>query len=1499
MFNPISWALRRPVTVITLAVGLLLLGTVAARRMRVDIFPNLNLPVVYVCQPYGGMDPSQMEGLLTNYYEYHFLYINGIHHVESRNVQGLALMKLYFHPGTDMAQAMAETLGYVTRARAFMPPGTVSPFVTRFDAGSIPVGYLVLSSETRTINEIQDIALFKVRPMFAGLPGVSAPPPFGGSQRTIVVQLDPDRLKSYRMAPDEVIKALNSGNTISPSGTVRFGNSMSIVPVNALARTLDDFRQIPVRPGQLPTIHLGDVANVADAADVPVGSALVNGRKAVYLLVTKRADASTLDVVNNVKNALPEMQAVLPPDIKVSLEFDQSPTVTNAVRAVISEAILGALLVGLMVLLFLRDWRGMLIVIINIPLALAGAIFLLWISGQSFNLMTLGGLALAIGILVDESTVELENIHTQLRHTTSVPVAVRRGNRETAVPRLLALLCMLAVFAPSFLMTGAIRALFVPLSMSVGFAMICSYLLSSTLVPVLAAYLLKPAGHSLGQADVNIMPRALSATSRPRQLLSFGLLLTYLAITAAGIWKIAPLAGFEVFPQVDSGRFQVRVKAPAGTRFEVTEKIVVDVVNSVKKIVGDNGVEVSVGYVGNIGSSYPIQAIFQWTGGPEEAFLRVALDPAQSKLSASQTKDLLRQELAKIHPNVSFSFEPADIVSEVMSFGSPTPVEVVATGSALPDVRAYAAKLRDELSKVNSIRDLRYGQTLDYPALRVDIDRRRAGLSGLSAGDIARSLVTATSSSRFIMPSYWPDPKSGIGYQVQVEIPYASITSAEELANLPINAGVDASPLVLRDVATVTPDQVPGEFDRYNMKRTVSLTANVATNNLAIVSRDVAAAVKAAGQPPTGVTVAVRGQLATLDELNKAGSLALLSTFVVIFLLLTAYYQSWGLALVALSGIPAVGLGIALALVLTSTTWNLQSYMGAIMALGVSVANAIILVSFAESQRLSGMDVVTAANSALSRRLRPILMTALAMIAGMLPMALGLSEGGQQQAPLGRAVIGGLIGSLLAVVLLMPRVFAMIRSNASHASRSLDPTDPASPHFDPSVDTTQQESSSLMKNPLLALKLLMALIVPINQVQAQEAAGKAAAAPKVSYVKAKPALIERKIEQPGQVEPALSAQIHSRVPGWVKAVHVDIGDSVKRGQPLVEIDAPELEAELATSRAQISEALAQFELAKTQYDEAAETLKADQARLLAANADLKGKQAILQQFQLELDRIKKLVSSGAVTRSNLEEAEQKYLSASAELNESVAMETAARAQTDAVRAQLARRKADIGVAQARVELTQAKAAETNARHQFMTIRAPFDGVIVERNTDPGQLVGPSSATQPLLSLQKLDQLTVTVGVPEAEAPLVDVGDSVEIFTSQNSAKPAFTGKISRTSRAYHPATRTLRTEIDIPAGQSPLNSGQYVLVRVIGHSVQEAVTLPANAIYKVSGNSFCTVIKGTTASRVSVSAGVGDGTRVAMISGVKPGDMVIVGPAAVTLTDGQTVDAAELDETKK
>jgi multidrug efflux pump subunit AcrB len=1051
--NPLDFALRRPMTVMVLVVAVALGSILAVTRMPIDIFPNLNLPVVYVCQPFGGMDPAQMEGLLTNYYEYHFLYINGIHHVESRNIQGMALMKLHFHPGTNMAQAMAEVIGYVTRSRAFMPPGTVSPFITRFDAGSVPVGYLVLSSETKSIGEIQDQALFKVRPMFAGLPGVSAPPPFGGSQRTVVVRVDPDRLRAYRMSPDEVIGALNSGNTISPSGTVRIGKMMPIVPINSLVRQVHELETIPIRPGQDPTVYIRDVATVSDASDIPTGYAMVNGRRAVYILVTKRADASTLSVVNNVKTALPSMQAVLPDDIKVSFEFDQSPTVTNAVRSLATEGALGAALTGLMIFLFLRDWRSVIVVVLNIPFALCGALVAMWLTGQTINLMTLGGLALAIGILVDESTVEVENIHHQMEGTPSVARAVRRGNQQTAIPRLLAMVCVLAVFIPSFFMQGAAQALFVPLSLAVGFAMVTSYLLSSTFVPVVSIWMLRHHHHigATGERRQRLLfergreayGRAVGAVVRGRWLV----VPAYLAGTIAVIMLVGRSLGLEIFPRVDAGRFQLRLRAADGTRYEETERLAIAALESIGNEVGRDNVAISIGYVGLIPSSYPINAIYQWTGGPEEAILRVAMKRG-AKVDIERLKERLRPKLAAQLPGVRLSFEPADIVAEVMSFGSPTPVDIAVTGPNLADDRAFAERLRSELGQISALRDLHYGQSLDYPTINIDLDRERAGLSGVTAADIARSVVAATSSSRFMVPNYWPDPKTGIGYQVQVEIPYQVMDSLESIETLPIQrAGLDRQ-ILLRDVAQVRPGTMPGEYDRYNMKRTVSLTANIAGEDLGRIAGQIRRAIDRAGTPPKGVVVDVRGQIRPMEEILQGLGIGLGMSVVVILLLLTANFQSVKLALVVVSTTPAVVAGVVLMLWITGTTVNLQSFIGSIMAIGVAVANAILLVTFAEQHRREqGSDAGRAATLGAKGRLRPILMTSCAMTAGMVPIALGWGDGGEQTAPLARAVIGGLVAASLATLTVLPGVFTLVQGREGRASASLDPDDPASTQY--------------------------------------------------------------------------------------------------------------------------------------------------------------------------------------------------------------------------------------------------------------------------------------------------------------------------------------------------------------------------------------------------------------------------------------------------------------------
>ena len=1072
----ISAALRRPFTVMVVILAIALGSFLAVGRsvceqlgmpypdglprgMEVDIFPSLNLPVIYVCQPYGGMDPAQMEGFLTNYYEYHFLYISGIHHVESRNVQGTALMKLFFHPGTDMSQAMAETINYVNRSQAFMPPGTVSPFVMRFDTGSVPVGYLVLSSETRSIAEIQDLALFRIRPMFSSLPGVSAPPPFGGSARSIVVTVDPQRLQSYEMSPDEVISALVKGNSISPSGNIPVGDKFPAVPVNSVVRDPQELGSIPVRTGPSP-VYIRDIGYIQDAADAPAGYALANGKRAVYILATKRSDASTLSVINNIKNALPKMRDALGAEgegIDVRFEFDQSPYVTRAVAAVVSEGLLGAFLVGLMVLIFLRDWRSALVVVLNIPLALMAAILALWLTDQTINLMTLGGLALAIGILVDEATVEIENIHAQMKRGLPPAQAVLEGGSRTAIPRLLAMLCILAVFTSSFFMQGAARSLFVPLSLAVGFAMIASYLLSSTFVPVMCVWLLKPhkadAAHRGPTLFDRFQERYLGVVRKligRRGWLTVG----YLVVTMLVVGFVGAQLGRGIFPEVDAGQFRLRMRGPDGTHIAKTEELAKQALQLVEDEFGANSVELTLGYVGMIHSNFPVNAVYQWSRGPEEAILYVDLNDDLG-ISDVELKERLRKRLSEAMPDVRFSFEPSDIVNEVMSFGSPTPVDVAISGPSFADNRLFADKVRGELEKIPFLRDLQVGQSLDYPTINVNVDREKAGLAGLMPTDVSRALVTATSSSRFVVPNYWADPKSGVAYQVQVEIPrpvlrtpdnVSTVGSAEQLAQIPLKR-TDSGQILVGDVAQLTEGTMAGQYDRYNMRRQITLTANVSDADLGAVSSAVAAAIKRAGEPPTGVQIEARGQIPPMREMQSGLTIGLGLAVVAVFLLLTANFQSIRLALATVSTAPAVIAGVVLMLWITGTTLNIQSFIGAIMAIGVAMANAILLVTFAEQSRLEGLSAHDAAATGAAGRVRAILMTSCAMIAGMLPMALGLGEAGQQNAPLGLAVIGGLAAATAATLLVLPSVFALVQSKASARSPSLDPSDEQSRHW--------------------------------------------------------------------------------------------------------------------------------------------------------------------------------------------------------------------------------------------------------------------------------------------------------------------------------------------------------------------------------------------------------------------------------------------------------------------
>ena len=1036
----ITTALRRPITIIVAVIGIALLSALSLSRMSVDTFPNLNLPVVYVAQPYGGMDPQQMESFLVNYYEYHFLYVSGVEHVESKSIQGAGLVKIFFHPGTDMSQALSQVVSYVERSRAFMPPGTVAPFVVRYDAGSVPVGYLTFTSETRDLGEISDLALFRIRPVFSTLPGVSAPPPFGGNQRTVIVRVDPDKLREYQMSAEEVVKAVASGNTILPAGNVRMGDLQRLAPINSVVSNPQELAALPIRTGNGPTVFVRDVGRVELGSDILTGYGLINERRTVYIPVTKRAEASTLDVVNRVKAEVPNFQKLIPDDIKVGFEFDQSQYVKNSVRGLALEGALGAILTGLMVLLFLRDFRSALIVVITIPIALLAALVGLWLVGQTINIMTLGGLALAIGILVDESTVAIENIHTHLSRGEPKAQAVLDATRETITPRLLAMLSILAVFVPSFLMVGVSRSLFVPLSLAVGFAMLASYFLSNTLVPILAVWWLKeerPEYRLQANERTNTPPEGgtlnvLESLMKMRWVV----LCCYILIASLTLVFIGRKLGTDIFPNVDTGSFSLRLRAPSGTRVERTEVIALNVLKTIREE-AKGQVEITISYVGTQPASFPVNTIHQWTSGPHEAILLVKLKSG-SGIHLNEFKERLREKLPKVAPNTSLSFEAGDIVTQVMNFGAPTPIEVALSGANLTANRGFADKVLAEMKKIPTLRDLQFAQPLDYPTVNINIDRERAGQMGLTVDQIGRSMVAATSSSRFTQPNYWRDPASGVAYQLQVEVPQSRMSSIEDIQGIPVNNSKGASTL-LGDVASINFGSMQGEYDRYNQARMLTITGNIQGADLGSVSAAVNEAIKRAGEIPKGVNVNVRGQVPAMQSTLTSLGTGLLLAIVTIFLLLAGYFQSIRIALITVAAVPAVLSGVAIALWITGTTLNVQSFMGGIMAIGVSTANAILLVTFAEQARQKSQDSVAAAIEAAKTRLRPILMTTFAMIAGMIPMALALGEGGEQTAPLGRAVIGGLIASTIAVLFILPLIFAMSQRKASKNSASLHP----------------------------------------------------------------------------------------------------------------------------------------------------------------------------------------------------------------------------------------------------------------------------------------------------------------------------------------------------------------------------------------------------------------------------------------------------------------------------
>ncbi|REC63411.1 AcrB/AcrD/AcrF family protein [Chryseobacterium pennae] len=1044
--NLIKFALRRPISVMVLVLGLLFFGIKAAKEVKVDILPEMNLPVVYVAHSFNGYTPQQMEGYFTKMYVNMLLFTNGIKSIESKNTQGLTLMKVNFYEGTNMGEAIAQINALSTRSQVFLPPGAPPPFIIRFDSSSQPVGQLVFRSTTKTNNELQDIANFNARPFLIAIPGLTTAPPFGGSPRTIEVNVDPIKLRAHQLSPEQIVEAISRNNITSPSGNVYIGETNYLTPTNNTVKKVEELGDIPLFKGTADNVYVKDVATVKDGADIATGYALIDGKRSVYINIAKASNASTLEVVNKLKESLPKIQRNMPDDVEISYEFDQSVYISNALKSLAVEGILGALLTGLMVMLFLNDRRAALIVIMTIPISIISGVLFLKLFGQSINIMSLSGLALAIGILVDESTVTIENIHQHFAMGKTRAQAIWDACKEIAFPKLLIMLCILAVFAPAFMMTGIPGSLFMPLAMAIGFSMIVSFILSQTFVPVMANWIMKHDPKTCENHKPDWFSRfrdrftgLLSSLMQRRKIIVSVSLVAVLGI-GIGLYQIT---GKDVLPSVNSRQFQVRIKATEGTRIEVTELKVKKFLEHLKNKVGKDNIAISSVFIGQHPSTFAVSPIYLYNAGPHEALMQVALK--EFKGNSDELKDELRKYYKEKMPDIQISFEPIELTEKILSQGTNNPVEIRISGMMKKMNQMYAEKLLTKIKEIEYMRDQQIPQSMNYPALQINIDRIKAAQLGLDAQDIAKSLVTATASTRYTNKNFWVGGMMGIAYDVQVQTPQNILNSKEELANIPLSKNSDRP--VLGDVASITSAKELGESYNLGTMGYTTVTANIHKTDLEQASKDVQKAIESLGELPKGVNIEVSGMAPVLNETMNSLSSGLLIAAAVIFLMLAATFQSFRVSLVILTTVPFVIVGSLTLLKLTGSTLNLQSYMGLIMSVGVSIANAVLLISNAETIRKSTGNALDAGIEAAKLRIRPIIMTTLAMVAGMSPMAIGFGEGGDQVSPLGRAVIGGLIFSTFSVLIILPLVFGWIQKNASIISPSLDPEDEESIHY--------------------------------------------------------------------------------------------------------------------------------------------------------------------------------------------------------------------------------------------------------------------------------------------------------------------------------------------------------------------------------------------------------------------------------------------------------------------
>ncbi|MDB5482060.1 MAG: transporter [Caulobacteraceae bacterium] len=1058
-------ALQRPYTFIVLALLILIIGPLAALNTPTDIFPNIRVPVIGVAWQFTGLSPEEMAGRIIAPYERSLTTtVNDIEHSESQSLPGIGIVKIYFQPDVDIRTATAQVTSVSQSVLKQMPPGITPPLILNYNASTVPILQLATSSQSLSEQQVLDLTQNFMRPVLTSVPGAAIPYAYGGRVRQVQIDLDPQALQAKGLSAQDVETAIASQDQIIPAGTAKIGSMQYTVKLNDSPDTVEELNDVPVKSVGGATIYMRDVGHVRDGSPPQQSLVHVNGSRAVLTTILKAGQVSTLAIIQGVKDALPKIQATLPSSFHVAALNDQSLFVKAAISGVIREGVIAAALTSLMILLFLGSWRSTLIIATSIPLSILCALIGLNLAGQTLNIMTLGGLALAVGILVDDGTVTIENINWHLEHGKDVNTAILDGAQQIVVPAFVSLLCICIVFVPMFALKGVAGFLFVPMAESVVFAMIASFVLSRTLIPTMAMYLLRP--HAPGEAagapasgpawlrPLRAFQRAFEAAFERfreayRNLLAMALahrrrfVIGFLGVVFAS-FALTPFLGANFFPSVDSGQITLHVRPPVGTRIEDASAMFGDIEQRIRQTIPPDELGSIVDNIGLPTSA--INTIYNNSGliGYQDGDIYISL--GKSHRPTADYVRRLREQLPRAFPGATFSFPPADIISQILNFGSPAPLDVQVIGPNIQADQAYALELLRAMRKIRGVADARMQQSLDNPQLRVDVDRSRMAQYGLTEQDVTNAVTTSLAGSSQTAPVFWLDRKNGVSYPVVAQTPEYKVDTLPGLENIPVTARAPGGGVqVLGGLGKISREQTPAVVSHYNVQPTIDLFATNQDRDLAAVAADVHALIKAtAKDAPRGATVTLRGQVQTMNAAFAGLGFGLLGAIVLIYLVIVVNFQSWLDPFVIITALPAALAGIAWMLFATHTTLSVPALTGTIMCMGVATANSILVVSFARERLAATGDAAVAAMEAGFTRCRPVVMTALAMIIGMAPMALGLGEGGEQNAPLGRAVIGGLVFATCATLMFVPVVFSIVHGR--EAARAAKARDSQAPH---------------------------------------------------------------------------------------------------------------------------------------------------------------------------------------------------------------------------------------------------------------------------------------------------------------------------------------------------------------------------------------------------------------------------------------------------------------------